>query len=64
MSEISADLGLIPFQGPKRPCGHSAEEAKAAGCVFDIMNVAWMPWECYDQKLSSLIWANIYIENK
>ncbi|KXT09245.1 hypothetical protein AC579_6775 [Pseudocercospora musae] len=52
MATSSSISYMRPHLGPKRPCGHSAEEAKAAGCVFDIMNVAWMPWDCYDQKLS------------
>jgi len=33
-------------------CGGSAEEARALGCIFDVMMQLWMPVECYDQALS------------
>ncbi|CAE7215993.1 hypothetical protein PTTW11_10765 [Pyrenophora teres f. teres] len=38
-------------------CGHSVEEAKAKGCIFDIMLSAWVPKPCYDQELSESILA-------
>jgi hypothetical protein len=32
-------------------CGASIEEAKAVGCVFDILAMAWIPPQCHDPKL-------------
>jgi hypothetical protein len=32
-------------------CGASTEEAKATGCVFDILAMAWIPPQCHDPKL-------------
>ncbi|KIV79957.1 hypothetical protein PV11_07496 [Exophiala sideris] len=33
-------------------CGYNAEEARAKGCVFDVMMQLWTPADCYDQVLS------------
>jgi len=33
-------------------CGSSPEEARAAGCIFDVMMQLWTPAECYDGNLS------------
>jgi len=33
------------------PCGISAEEAKRAGCHFDLGLIAWLPHECYNEEL-------------
>ncbi|PVH94002.1 hypothetical protein DM02DRAFT_509826, partial [Periconia macrospinosa] len=33
-------------------CGSSSEEARAKGCVYDVMMTAWMKPECYDKELS------------
>ncbi|MCJ1444135.1 MAG: hypothetical protein MMC23_004636 [Stictis urceolatum] len=35
-----------------RGCGNSSAEARAAGCVFDIMNFSWQHPECFDRELS------------
>lgn len=39
--------------GTAQPCGSSPVEAKAAGCVFDLMTVSWLPLECYDSELTA-----------
>jgi len=33
-------------------CGHSPKEARAAGCVFDVMMQDWVPEPCYDEVLT------------
>ena len=33
-------------------CGSTPSEAKSKGCVFDLMNYAWTPKDCYDGELS------------
>ena len=38
-------------------CGHSIEEAKAAGCVFDAMSWVWVAPACYHQDLIEDWWA-------
>lgn len=35
-----------------RNCGSTADEARAAGCVFDVMMQLWTPPECMDSPLS------------
>lgn len=35
-----------------RNCGGTADEARAAGCVFDVMMQLWTPPECMDTPLS------------
>jgi hypothetical protein len=32
-------------------CGSTAAEAKARGCVFDVMSFSWLPRDCYDEEL-------------
>ncbi|KAL1632402.1 hypothetical protein SLS56_003644 [Neofusicoccum ribis] len=39
--------------GTAQPCGNSPAEAEAAGCVFDLMTVSWLPLECYDGELTA-----------
>ena len=39
--------------GTAQLCGKSPEEAEAAGCVFDLMTVSWLPLECYDGELTT-----------
>lgn len=39
--------------GTAQLCGNSPEEAEAAGCVFDLMTVSWLPLECYDGELTT-----------
>lgn len=33
-------------------CGESAAEAKALGCIFELMTVSWVPPECHDEELN------------
>jgi hypothetical protein len=33
-------------------CGSTPDEARALGCVFDVMSFAWTPPACYDHSLS------------
>lgn len=33
-------------------CGNNPSEAKANGCIFDVMNYAWTRPECYDEGAS------------
>ena len=33
-------------------CGHSPEEARAKGCVYDVMMQDWVPLPCYDAALT------------
>ncbi|KAF7934502.1 uncharacterized protein EAE98_000788 [Botrytis deweyae] len=35
-----------------QPCGLDSETAKANGCVFDLMTMAWLHRDCYDDELS------------
>ncbi|KAF2404540.1 hypothetical protein EJ06DRAFT_469889 [Trichodelitschia bisporula] len=35
----------------KHPCGLTATSARAAGCVFDVMSMAWQAQECFDADL-------------
>ncbi|KAE8139942.1 hypothetical protein BDV38DRAFT_280413 [Aspergillus pseudotamarii] len=36
----------------KSPCGHTAADARARGCHFDIITFCWLPDRCYDPELS------------
>lgn len=33
-------------------CGNSSDEARARGCVFDLMSWCWLPPACHDAELS------------
>lgn len=33
-------------------CGNNPTEAKKNGCIFDVMNYAWTPPQCYDKVAS------------
>lgn len=35
-----------------KPCGETPEEAREAGCTFDVMMDEWLPAECYDEALT------------
>lgn len=35
----------------KNPCGNSAVEARARGCLYGVVNSACLPEECYDEEL-------------
>lgn len=36
----------------KSPCGSTPDEARAAGCNFDVISFCWLPDRCYDKELS------------
>jgi len=40
-------------QGEILNCGYNAEEARAKGCVFDVMMQLWTPAPCFDEVLSN-----------
>ncbi|KIW09344.1 uncharacterized protein PV09_00245 [Verruconis gallopava] len=42
-----ANAGLVS-------CGSSPAEAKAMGCIFDVMSFAWTPPQCYDHETSQM----------
>ncbi|EME44321.1 hypothetical protein DOTSEDRAFT_97020, partial [Dothistroma septosporum NZE10] len=33
-------------------CGRTPEEARSAGCIFDVMMDEWLPLSCYDRDLT------------
>ncbi|KAH8691587.1 hypothetical protein BGW36DRAFT_349670 [Talaromyces proteolyticus] len=35
----------------KAPCGQSAAEARERGCRFGMLYFAWLPEQCYDEKI-------------
>ena len=35
-----------------QPCGNDAATARANGCIFDLLTLAWLAPECYDADLS------------
>jgi hypothetical protein len=43
---------------PWKDCGHSGEEARAKGCVFDVVLVAWLQPECFDSELHEAYLSN------
>ena len=49
-TEDTADIEL-PFTEIK-DCGSNADEARALGCVFDVMMQEWTSPECYDSALT------------
>lgn len=36
----------------REPCGTDAATARANGCIFDLLTLAWLAPECYDGELS------------
>lgn len=41
-----------PLKGKILDCGYSPEEARAQGCVYDVMMQDWVPEPCYDSVLT------------
>ena len=37
-------------------CGTTPDEARARGCVFDVMHYSWIPAPCYNASLSQQYW--------
>ncbi|KUJ12459.1 uncharacterized protein LY89DRAFT_208026 [Mollisia scopiformis] len=53
-TEAVADLGHTAFGLQKTgpfTCGENADEARALGCIWDVMNFAWEHPDCYDAEL-------------
>jgi len=44
------DVDVMNSPGVKH-CGHTAEEARKLGCIFDTISFSWLVPECYDQQL-------------
>ncbi|OHE91934.1 hypothetical protein CORC01_12784 [Colletotrichum orchidophilum] len=42
-----------PHAALKHTCGSTVAEAKAKGCVFDVMAYGWVPSQCYNGDLVS-----------
>lgn len=53
---VEGSLDEIDSQNPLAhvilDCGHSPEEARAKGCVYDVMMQDWVPEPCYDAPLT------------
>ncbi|QSZ35103.1 hypothetical protein DSL72_007967 [Monilinia vaccinii-corymbosi] len=43
---------INPIGHRRQPCGLDSDTAKANGCVFDLLTMAWLHPECYDEELS------------
>ncbi|MCJ1329218.1 hypothetical protein MMC10_005896 [Thelotrema lepadinum] len=48
---------LISQDSPPLDCGRTVDEAKAAGCIFDVMSFHWVPPQCYDAEITDLFLA-------
>ncbi|KAH8880819.1 hypothetical protein GQ53DRAFT_754785 [Thozetella sp. PMI_491] len=54
---VNPQLGSINTMGSAEAlgpmdCGNSTAEAKAKGCVYDLMASGWMPQPCYQKEIS------------
>ena len=54
---IQTSSSFVPDQVLE--CGTSAPEARAKGCVFDVMNYAWIPAPCFNKTLSDEYWEGL-----
>ncbi|KEF57288.1 uncharacterized protein A1O9_05205 [Exophiala aquamarina CBS 119918] len=50
--EDGTDNDPAELLGKILDCGHSFEEARAKGCVYDVMMQDWVPEPCYDPVLT------------
>src|ERR1700712_3345223 len=48
---VNLSKSAVSPQSTGHDCGNSPTEALGKGCVFDLMNYAYTPPECYDQAL-------------
>lgn len=48
----STNSNRVSLDGLSLDCGSSDAEAKANGCVFDVMIYAWVPPACYERDLA------------
>jgi hypothetical protein len=51
LSPLSNKTTSLPL-GVIEECGSNPDEARAAGCIFDVMMQLWTPAACYDSNLS------------
>ena len=42
-----------PPEAEIQNCGHTPDEARAKGCIFDVMMQLWTPADCFDEVLSN-----------
>ncbi|EXJ84432.1 hypothetical protein A1O3_05100 [Capronia epimyces CBS 606.96] len=53
VEHVEAETGSVnPLAGKILDCGHNPEEARAKGCVYDVMMQDWVPEPCYDSVLT------------
>lgn len=58
-SEQNGNGPLILYLDPthnytmKSPCGRSPDEARSAGCHFELFSFSWVPNECFDRNLAA-----------
>ena len=53
ISNSSEDISKIELPSTEiKHCGSNADEARAQGCVFDVMMQEWTSPECYDSELT------------
>lgn len=58
LGAFSHEYSLLSIESPqhgvsKHACGSTVPEAKAKGCVFDVMAYGWVPSQCYNGDLVS-----------
>jgi hypothetical protein len=51
LTSIENDKDITQL-APIQDCGSNADEARAKGCVFDVMMQLWTPKDCFDSVLS------------
>lgn len=51
LSSSHSALTTDPEEYSSASCGSTPDEAISRGCVFDLMNYAWTPPECYSSQL-------------
>jgi hypothetical protein len=42
----------------QKPCGRTVGEAKNRGCHYDMVEIAWVPTQCYDAELEQQLKAS------
>ncbi|EXJ82763.1 hypothetical protein A1O3_06578 [Capronia epimyces CBS 606.96] len=52
-TNTGTETDAIPSADTIQNCGYSADEARAKGCVFDVMMQLWTPAACFDEVLSN-----------
>lgn len=56
VERIEGDKSEIPNMEPDTilDCGFSPEDARAKGCIYDVMMQDWVPPPCYDEVLTNM----------